>query len=64
MERLGFILSYLVPFLWGFIYLISWFYYHDLSAEMGIRSAAVYWCYSSLVILVSGWPDTLEPMEG
>lgn len=59
----GFVAAYLMPFIWGMAYVLSWFPLHDLPAGMGLRAAVIYWGYAALVQVISGWSE--EPsMEG
>jgi hypothetical protein len=59
----GFVLSYVVPFLWGTAYLISWYPLREINAGTAMRAGILYWGYSALVVIISGWPEVASEKE-
>lgn len=56
-DRLGFVLAYVMPFLWGSFYLISWCIFRDLTLLIAFRAAILYWGYAMLILVISGWSE-------
>lgn len=61
LEAAAFFFAYLMPFLWGLAYVVSWWPDHALDVGTTVRAAGLYWCYAAIVLITSGWPDRLEP---
>lgn len=58
--RIGFVIGYILPLIWGAANLISW-----LLGELvtGWISAVIYLGYSLLVTVISGWEEPTGPLD-
>lgn len=56
-EGISFFLSYFTIFGWGFAYVASWWPFHELEIGTAFRTAAIYWSFAAMILLVSGWSE-------
>lgn len=56
-DGIGFIATYIMPFVWGLAYLLSWFPFGDLGPDQAMRAVGIYWGYALLIQVVAGWVE-------
>lgn len=55
--------SYLATSLWGAAYVASSFLYGNQPIGVSFRTAAIFWGFSAIIFIISGWPDPAPPVD-
>lgn len=57
------LISYLSTAFWGAAYVGSAILYGDQPVGISFRTAAVYWGFSAVIVIISGWPEPAPPVS-